>query len=75
MKTYLTIERQITLAILAMVLVVFGCFFVARAVGDDEFVRGKYGAKCYIRGTEHANIKYPIYFDTLDDCLKSLQEN
>lgn len=39
---------------------------------SNLFVRGIFGDKCYARGSEHGNIKHPLYFDTLDECLDSL---
>jgi hypothetical protein len=47
-------------------------FFTAMATSNRNFVKGQYGHKCYLSGTEHGNIKYKIYFETLDECLKSL---
>ena len=46
--------------------------FTAKAMSDDVFIKGEYGHKCYIKGTAHGNIEYPIYYKTVEDCLKSL---
>lgn len=40
---------------------------------NHAIVKGKYGTKCYLAGQESNNIKYPVYFDSLDECMKSLQ--
>lgn len=45
----------------------------AFAKQTTSYLKGKYGQKCYISGSEHKNIKYPIYYDTLDDCLASFK--
>lgn len=65
-------EQKLAVALLIMGAILFGAFFIAQAVGKGEFVRGRYGTKCYITGSEHGNIEYPIYFDTVDECLRSL---
>ena len=32
------------------------------------YVAGKTGTRCYRSGYEHGNIKYHIYFKTLEEC-------
>lgn len=63
--------KKLLLAII-IVLICFGIglFSFARR---DGFIRGQYGRKCYNVGSEHGNIKYPVYFETLEECLDSLQ--
>lgn len=52
--------------------VVFNVFIGAKHAGEGEYVRGKFGSKCYHIGNEHKGIKYPIYYKALSDCLDSL---
>lgn len=49
------------------------CVLFAFADRGTSFIRGEFGVKCYINGSEHGNIKYPIFFDSLEDCLASLK--
>ena len=63
--------RLLLILVLVEVIAVAGLFTVHRA-GEGEYVRGKFGEKCYHIGSEHGNIKYPIFYPSLDDCLKSL---
>ena len=36
------------------------------------YVRGKYSeGNCYVKGSEHGNIKYLLEYDSLQDCLDS----
>ena len=56
---------------LVVVLFAMGVTY-AKDLSDRNFVRGKYGDKCYVVGTEHRNIEYPIYYTSLDDCLAAL---
>jgi hypothetical protein len=37
-----------------------------------QYVRGRYGKICYIKGHESKEIRYPVYFKTLDDCKNSI---
>lgn len=38
-----------------------------------NYIAGKYGKKCYIEGEENKNIRYPIKFDTLSDCIDYIE--
>lgn len=70
MRHFLYRFRWLGIAIIAFI---FGVIvFSATATSNKNFIRGQYGKKCYMVGSEHGNIKYPIYFETLDECLKSL---
>lgn len=63
--------------IIAWVVLGFICgalLFTVYANEKAEFLKGKYGHKCYMRGSEHGNIEYPIFFESVDDCLKSIKE-
>lgn len=37
---------------------------------QNPYVRGRDGNHCYVRGQQNKNIKYPIYYKTLADCLR-----
>lgn len=67
-----TSNKRVVIGIVAIILLVLASLAVAYAVNKGEYVRGEYGKKCYITGSQHGNIKYPIYYDTLAECLKSL---
>lgn len=38
-----------------------------------EYVRGQHGDICYLRDFANKNIKYPLYFRTIDECVASLK--
>ena len=59
----------ITFVALALGLLVMFAF----AKQTTSYLRGEYGEKCYVKGSEHKNITYPIYYDSWEDCLASLQ--
>lgn len=74
MLEFETKERKLTFAILLITAIMFGSFVLSYARIGGDFVRGKYGGKCYIVGSEHGNIEYPVYYDTVEECLESLKE-
>jgi hypothetical protein len=39
-----------------------------------DWVKGKYGEKCYYKGTEHANMRHRIYYSSYQSCLDSLAD-
>lgn len=45
------------------------------AFKPNVYVAGKYGSLCYLVGNEHGNIKYPIYFNSLDKCEEFITNN
>lgn len=55
-------------SVVVLVFILLGLFWAVNAQNDLEWVHGKYGEKCYIKGTEHKNIKYPVYFDSYEEC-------
>ncbi len=65
------ILRYLTTTVLVVIVT---SFLVMYAFGIDEklvhYIAGKYGSKCYVEGSEHGNIKYPVEFESLDDCLE-----
>lgn len=68
-------------AILGMALaVILGAFATNYAIGYDvevsiKYISGKYGTKCYPEGQAHGNIKYPVEFDNIEDCLEYVRDN
>lgn len=68
--TFLTKHPRLPVIIAAVILGLVA--FSISATSNNNFVRGKHGSKCYMEGTEHGNIRMPIYFETLEECLKSL---
>ena len=58
----------ITLLTIALLITMFCSFIFAKKV-DDSYISSRYGTKCFAIGQEHKNIKYPILFESLDDCL------
>lgn len=67
--------REVNLAIVLCVVLLVACaalFFVYKAHSNLLWVHGKYGEKCYLAGSEHKNIKYPVYFNTRQECLDDL---
>lgn len=61
-----------TVCLIGIVLGLMAVFFLVNAHASLEWVHGKYGEKCYIKGTEHKNIRYPVYFDSREECLRDL---
>ena len=59
-------------------IIVFGLVVVAfmflYAFGYDQdlvtYIKSRHGEKCYLEGQEHGNIKYPIEFKSLEDCIQ-----
>lgn len=37
-----------------------------------KYVKGRYGNVCYENGHSSGNIKYPVYFKTLEECAATL---
>lgn len=52
--------------------VIIGSLFAVYSFQKKTFVRGKYGSKCYTVKNMNKNIKYPIYFNSLHECLVTL---
>lgn len=40
----------------------------------EIYICGEYGKYCYEQGKEHKNIRYPVKFNTLEDCLNYIKE-
>ena len=58
----------ITIAFIVFVLYV-------RALQDfHTYIGSKFGNKCYIEGQENENIKYPMKFNNLQDCLDYIND-
>jgi len=53
-------------------IVVIGTLFAVYSFQNKTYIRGKYGEHCYTIKNKHPNIKHPIYFSSLQDCLNSL---
>jgi len=58
-------------AVLAVFLVIS---FILGFNSGVKYIASKYGNKCYIVGQENGNIKYPIKFETLEDCLQFIEK-
>ncbi len=69
MKCTTKIKLLATLIIVIIILTVI----VFSSIASQDYVRGKYGTKCYEKGKEHKNIKHFIYFGSLEECLESLE--
>lgn len=61
--------------IILISIIVIGSLFAAYSFQRHTYVKGKYGQKCYTIENMNRNIKYPIYFDSLEDCLNTLIVN
>lgn len=53
------------------------CVFIIAAIllykdKTWNFEKGKFGKKCYPFAQADKNIKYPLYFDTMENCQKTL---
>ncbi|MEE8151276.1 MAG: hypothetical protein V3T43_06130 [Nitrosomonadaceae bacterium] len=46
-----------------------------KIINTGSFISGEYGTKCYNEGEEHGGIKYPVKFDTLEECLEYVSNN
>lgn len=68
---------KVTLYILlAIILALMALFLIMTAQAQLEWVHGTHGGeKCYLKGTEHGNIKYPSEpFKSYTACWESLQK-
>lgn len=60
--------------LIVIAIIVFGLITFTQLSKEENsiFVRGVYGSKCYPKGFENKNIKHPLYFDSLNECIASL---
>lgn len=59
--------------VLGLILLIVFCT-VLYAMSRLDYTRGKFGDKCYPKGEEHGNIKYRLYYTSLEDCESSLNK-
>lgn len=52
---------------------IFALVFIFAYVLQYDYVRGRTGEHCYPIKEKHGNIKYPLYYKTLEECLNSLK--
>lgn len=67
--------RTIAIRILAVIIVTWVVWILSsNAIVNYEHpaVRGEFGKICYFVGSEHKNIKKPLYFDSIELCQESL---
>lgn len=57
----------------SITIVILVSVFLLASDSKMVWVRGEYGKRCYEKGEEHKNIKYPVLFETLEDCLESIK--
>lgn len=60
----------IVIAIYFTYLLVLSTNLDSRLQKTEEWVAGQYGKYCYEENEMPGTIKKPVYFDSLDDCLK-----
>ena len=54
----------------------FGCYLVnQKHMQEYPFVAGRTGKKCYTSDNYHGNIRYHVYFKTLEECEKYIINN
>lgn len=58
--------------IFIILIVAIGTLYAIYSFQNETYVRGKYGKHCYTVKNMHPNIKRPIYFNSLNNCLNSL---
>lgn len=65
-----------TVTIIAIIIGLGAIFFLVTAEAELEWIHGtRGGEKCYLKGTEHGNIKYPSApFKSYTACWESLQK-
>lgn len=62
------------LAVIVVIAVVWELSYIGIVSDQQNYIRGKYGTKCYEEGYEHKNIKIPLVFDSKELCEKSLKK-
>lgn len=69
MKKYLPTGVVVVLVIVTAILV-----YNKWVMSAHVYVRGVYGNRCYPLHMANLNIRYPVYFNNLDDCVKTLKQ-
>jgi hypothetical protein len=75
--------NKLKIIIFAVFTIMLGCiaFSIGSSIYDlvDKhnypYMSGKYGVRCYAREEGNSNIKYHMYFSTLEDCKKYVEQN
>lgn len=62
------------LILAAFLISLIAYFGVALAGTNLDWVKGKYGTKCYPEGQEHGNLRYKVYYSSYEECIASISE-
>ena len=73
LNTIYQIIVSILLAVIFMIVanIAYG-FYLSN---NQKWLAGKTGTHCYSRNNGHGNIKYNVYFETLEECEKYVERN
>lgn len=65
-------SMKIIIGIIITMFIIFVIAYMVLGYKTQTYVRGKYGKHCYTVQNQNKNIKHPIYFKSLQECLETL---
>ena len=65
---------HIIISLILILIIVTSTFIVEARDRNTQYVSSKYSKYCYCKGEESKNIKYKVYYKSLEECGKTFKK-